>query len=110
MAQTSLNDIRVVPNPYITAASFEQPLPPGVTSGRGERKVDFTNVPAGSTIRVFTSRGDHVVTLRHDGGIENGTVSWNLRTSENLDIAFGVYFYVVESPAGTKTGKLAIIK
>jgi hypothetical protein len=50
------------------------------------------------------------VTLRHDGGIENGTVSWNLRTSENLDIAFGVYFYVVESPAGTKTGKLAIIK
>ncbi len=110
VAQTSLNDIRVVPNPYVTAASFEQPLPPGVTSGRGERKVDFTNVPAGSTIRVFTSRGDHVVTLRHDGGIENGTVSWNLRTTENLDIAFGVYFYVVESPAGTKTGKLAIIK
>jgi hypothetical protein len=110
VAQTTLNDIRVVPNPYVTAASFEQPLPPGVTSGRGERKVDFTNVPAGSTIRVFTSRGDHVVTLRHDGGIENGTVSWNLRTSENLDIAFGVYFYVVESPAGTKTGKIAIIK
>jgi hypothetical protein len=109
-AQTSMGDIRVVPNPYVTAASFEQPLPPGVTSGRGERKVDFTNVPAGSTIRVFTSRGDHIVTLRHDGGIENGTVSWNLRTSENLDIAFGVYFYVVESPAGTKTGKLAIIK
>jgi hypothetical protein len=109
-ASNTLKDIRVVPNPYISAASFEQPLPPGVTSGRGERKVDFTNVPAGSTIRVFTARGEHIVTLRHDGGIENGTVSWNLRTSENLDIAFGVYFYVVESEAGTKTGKLAIIK
>lgn len=110
VAKGSLDDIRVVPNPYVTAASFEQPLPPGVTSGRGERKVDFTNVPAGSTIRVFTSRGDHVITLQHGGGIENGSVSWNLKTAENLDIAFGVYFYVVESPAGTKTGKLAVIK
>ena len=35
---------------------------------------------------------------------------WNLKTKENLDIAFGVYFYVLESPVGTKTGKIAIIK
>ena len=39
-----------------------------------------------------------------------GTVSWNLKTKENLDIAFGIYFYVIESPIGTKTGKIAIIK
>jgi len=110
VAQGSLDDIRVVPNPYVTAASFEQPLPPGVTSGRGERRVDFTNVPPGSTIRVFTSRGDHVITLQQGSGIESGTVGWNLKTFENLDIAFGVYFYIVESPAGTKTGKLAVIK
>jgi len=42
--------------------------------------------------------------------MENGTVSWNLKTKENLDIAFGVYFYVVQSPVGNKTGKIAIIK
>ena len=51
-----------------------------------------------------------MATLQHDGSINNGTVSWNLRSKENLDVAFGVYFYVVESSVGTKTGKIAIIK
>jgi hypothetical protein len=110
VAGGSLDRIRVVPNPYVTAAEFEPPLNPGITSGRGERKMDFTHLPAQATIKIFTSRGDHVVTLRHDGAIEDGTVSWNLKTKENLDIAFGIYFYVVESPVGNKTGKIAIIK
>jgi hypothetical protein len=51
-----------------------------------------------------------VTTLYHDGNIDNGSVSWNLKSKENLDIAFGIYFYVVESPVGNKTGKIAIIK
>ncbi|MFA6467269.1 MAG: hypothetical protein WCW35_00095 [Bacteroidota bacterium] len=102
--------VRVVPNPYVTSSSFELPLNPGITSGRGERKIDFIHLPASATVKVFTSRGDHLVTLYHDGNIEDGSVSWNLKTKENLDIAYGVYFYVVESPAGNQTGKIAIIK
>ena len=51
-----------------------------------------------------------MTTLAQTGNIEDGTVSWNLKTHENLDIAFGIYFYVVESPAGNTTGKIAIIK
>lgn len=110
VAGSLLDQIRVVPNPYVTASAFEPPLNPGITSGRGERKMDFTHLPAGATIRIFTSRGDHVMTLRHEGAMNDGTVSWNLKTKENLDIAFGVYFYIVESPVGNKTGKIAIIK
>jgi hypothetical protein len=110
VAGSLLDRIRVVPNPYVTASSFEPPLNPGITSGRGERKIDFTHLPAGATIRIYTSRGDHVASLRHEGAINDGTVSWNLKTRENLDIAFGIYFYVVESPVGNKTGKIAIIK
>jgi hypothetical protein len=110
VAGSLLDRIRVVPNPYVTASSFEPPLNPGITSGRGERKIDFTHLPAGATIRIYTSRGDHVASLRHEGAINDGTVSWNLKTKENLDIAFGIYFYVVESPVGNKTGKIAIIK
>ena len=72
--------------------------------------MDFIHLPAGAKITIFTARGDHVVTLNHDGNFENGTVSWNLKTKENLDVAYGVYFYVVESSVGKKTGKLAIIK
>ena len=53
-----------------------------------------------------------VQTLQHDGDLNNGSVSWDLRTKEGLDVAFGVYFYVVEVEglSDKKMGKLAIIK
>jgi hypothetical protein len=106
-----LADVRAVPNPYVAAASWEAPLPPTITSGRGERRVDFINLPAGAIVRVYTARGELVRELVHDGVIERGTVSWDLRSRENLDIAYGVYFYHVEAPGvGETTGKLAIIK
>ncbi len=110
LAGDQLSTIRVVPNPYISATTHESPLPPGVTTGRGERKVDFIHLPARAVINIFTARGEHLITLRHESDIQDGTVSWNLKTKENLDVAYGVYFYVVESPVGTKSGKLAIIK
>ncbi len=110
-ARNSLRDVKVVPNPYVSAASWEAPLPPTISSGRGERRVDFINLPAGAIIRIYTSRGELVRELRHDGGLEKGTVSWNLRTREDLDVAYGIYFYHVEAPGvGETTGKLAIIK
>lgn len=109
-AQEEMSRIKVVPNPYIVATSHELPLPPAITSGRGERKIDFIHLPAGSKISVFTARGEHVTSLNHDKNIHDGTVSWNLKTKENLDAAPGVYFYVVESSVGVKKGKIAIIK
>ncbi|HUI11513.1 MAG TPA: hypothetical protein VL221_14365, partial [Bacteroidota bacterium] len=109
-ARADLSRIKVVPNPYVTQSEFELPLNPGITSGRGTRKMDFIHLPAGATIMIFTARGDYVQTLRQDGNIEDGAVSWDLKTYENLDVAFGVYFYVVESPVGNTTGKIAIIK
>jgi len=34
-----------------------------------------------------------------------------LRTEENLDVAYGVYIFVAETPdAGSKIGKFALIK
>jgi len=111
ITKTNMDDIRVVPNPYIAANEFESPLPPGITSGRGERKVFFQNVPSDAIIYIFTSRGQHLRTLKHSGDMFTGTVTWDLKTKENLDIAYGVYFYIVDSPIGGKqSGKLAVIK
>ena len=110
-AADQLDRIGVVPNPYVAAASWERPLPPTVTSGRGERRVDFIHLPANATVRVYNVRGALIWEGRHDSGIDDGTVSWNLRTREDLDVAYGVYFYHVEAPGvGSKTGKLALIK
>jgi len=101
--------VRVVPNPYLAAASWE-PVNRFAT-GRGERRVDFIHLPANCSIRIYTIRGDHIQTLEHDGDIFDGTVSWNLRTKEGLDIAYGVYIYHIDAgDAGETVGKLAIVK
>jgi hypothetical protein len=109
-AKSDLDMVKVVPNPYITATTHESPLPPGITSGRGTRKIDFIHLPQNATIDIFTSRGEHVITLRSNDSIFDGSVAWNLKSKENLDVAYGVYFYIIDSPSGKKSGKLAIIK
>ncbi len=109
--QAQLDKIRAVPNPYVVTDVFEQSLPSTIR-GRGQRVIDFINLPPKCSIKIFTSSGDLVRTLEQNGDINNGSVTWDLRSSEGLDIAFGVYFYVVEVPnsSAKKIGKLAIIK
>ena len=108
----------VVPNPYLGAASFESAR--FAESGRGERRMEFRAIPLGSTIRIYTVRGDLVRTLRQDGGVTasgditgsaQGVVVWDLRTKDNLDVAPGLYIYQVDAPGvGTHLGKFAVIK
>lgn len=110
IAKSELDKIKVVPNPYVVTHEAEPRLLSTQTSGRGERFIRFTHVPPGTTISIYTVRGELVKKLRHDE-IFSGDVKWNLRTEENLDAAYGVYVYVLEADnIGTKTGKFALIK
>lgn len=110
-ALQQLERVKAVPNPYVVSNVYEQPLPPTVR-GRGERVIYFTNLPPKSRVHIYTSSGNHVKTIEHDGDLNDGTVVWDVRTKEGLDVAYGVYFYVVEMDGVSekKTGKLAIIK
>lgn len=99
----------VVPNPYVGASSFEPQR--FAVSGRGERKIEFRNLPANCTIRIYSITGELVQTLFHDGDITKGIVVWNLRNSDQLEVAPGLYIYHVDGKdAGTFIGKFAIIK
>ncbi|MBE2279537.1 MAG: hypothetical protein IAE91_04030 [Ignavibacteriaceae bacterium] len=99
----------VVPNPYVAAASFE-PQRYAVT-GRGERKIEFRNLTSYAEIRIYTLTGELVNTLTHDGNINSGVVSWDLRNSDKLEVAPGLYIYHVDAgEAGTFIGKFALIK
>ena len=99
----------VVPNPYVAAASFEPQR--FAVMGRGERKIEFRNLPANCTIRIYTLNGELVQTLKHDGNINKGYMEWNLRNSDQLEIAPGLYIYHVDGgEVGTFIGKFAIIK
>lgn len=110
VAKNSLDDIQVVPNPYVVANNMEAPLPPAITSGRGERRIEFRGLPTDAKVHIFTSNGAHLITLNQNGNIHSGSLAWNLKTKENLDVAYGIYFYVVESKVGKKSGKIAVIK
>lgn len=113
LAESQLGLIRVVPNPYVAATTQEQPLPPGINSGRGTRKITFINLPPNSTIYIFDAAGQLIRKLAMPPGqdIGNGAVNWDLTTSANLGVAYGVYFYLVDAPGvGQKYGKIAIIK
>jgi len=109
-AQDQLSKIKVVPNPYVVTHAGEQRLLSTQTSGRGEREVRFTYVPPGSKISIFTVRGELVRTL-YAQDLYVGDVYWNLRSEENIEVAYGVYVYVIDAPdIGTTMGKLALIK
>ncbi len=99
----------VVPNPYVGAASFEPQR--FAVSGRGERKIEFRNLPVNCILRIYTVSGELVQTLHHDGNINKGIIVWDLRNKDNLDIAPGLYIYHVDgNDVGTYVGKFAVIK
>ncbi len=109
LAEKELENIKVVPNPYVASARWEVKNP--FNSGRGPRSLHFTHLPSNCTIRIFTINGELINTLYHDKELNNGTYDWNMLTSDNLAISYGVYIYHIEAKdIGDKTGKFAIIK
>ncbi len=107
-AVKDMDNIAVVPNPYVGAASWE---PATTQVGRGDRLIYFIHLPAQSTIRIYTISGKLVKTLEHNSSIANGQEPWNLISQDGMEIAYGVYIYHVTAPGvGEKIGKFAIIK
>ena len=70
----------------------------------------FANVPAQCTIRIYTVAGELVDTIQHEGTLDDGKAFWDLRSKDNMSIAYGLYIFHVESEEGTFIGKFAVIK
>ena len=90
--RASLSDIKVVPNPYIVRALWDQ--------SRFNQHIDFRHLPASCTIRIFNVAGEWITTLVKDGIVgnnevydEEGSLSWDLRNYEGLKVASGLYLY-----------------
>jgi len=114
MAATSdvLTDVRVYPNPFKQHSQLLSP-------GEGYR-IEFVNVPAACTIRIYTLAGDLVVTIEHDDG--SGSESWGSKAFGDYQVnrylqyvAPGIYLFHVEShveghEGKSEVGKFVIIK
>ena len=123
-----LSRIKVVPNPYM-ASSFLDLSP-------ANRRIEFVNLPAECTIRIYTLTGNLVNVLNHIGinrsgwgnytdfdrlsqgvptvftGYDNhgGVEPWNLRNRFGQIVASGLYLYHVTDQRGeTFTGKFYVV-
>jgi hypothetical protein len=106
-ASSALDKIYVVPNPYVAYSDLEGPGADPTL--RGDRQLQFRNLPPRCTIRIFTMTGELVSTLEKD---DNTSIArWNLLSYEGQRLAYGVYIYHIDVPGvGQKIGRLALIK
>jgi hypothetical protein len=108
--KSTMNDIKVVPNPYVMTNEMEPAVSNQFLNQR--RRILFTHLPAQCAIKIFTVSGLLVDEIAVNNLAENGTVHWDLKTREGLDIAAGMYIYYVKAAAtgDEKIGKFAVIK
>jgi hypothetical protein len=109
-AKSELDKISVVPNPYVGTNVIEE-INQLDRSSRGFRRLYFDHLPAQCTIRIYTMSGELVRTLEHNSSFDDGKEFWDLLTRDNMEVAYGLYFFHVDAPGiGETTGKFAIIK
>ncbi len=96
----SLDDIRVVPNPFnLRAKVLQYP---------GEQdKIQFLNIPGQCTIKIYTERGDLIDTIEHTDG--SGDQPWLSRTMDRQVVVSGVYIAVIETPDGDQAMRKFVI-
>jgi len=107
---SSMENIKVVPNPYIMTNSMEPAVANKFLNQR--RRIMFTHIPARCEIRIFTSSGVLVDRIDVENEPGDGMVHWDLLSKEDLEIAAGMYVYHIKSKATgrEKVGKFAVIK
>jgi len=105
-----MEQIRVVPNPYVMTNEMEPWVQNQYLNQR--RRIAFTHLPAQCTIKIFTVSGTLVDEIDVNNLSSDGIIHWDLRTREGLDIAAGMYIYHVKAEAtgDEKIGKFAVIK
>jgi len=99
--EKNLSLVKVVPNPFIVRAGWE--------SSQFEGRLQFANLPNECEIVIYSTAGDHIITLRHNS--LSDSEFWNLQNDSGVNVAYGLYVYVVKTPDGDKhTGKFVVIR
>ncbi len=126
-AKADMDDIYVVPNPYLGSSKFDGRRESD-DKGDKSKRLWFVNLPKKCTIRIYTLAGDLVDTIKHNGahGADIITISkaatqgitadgmheWDILSRYDQIIASGVYLFSVEDKESgdIKVGKFVIIK
>lgn len=97
-----VEEVRVVPNPYIVSAAWELDA--------NAKKLQFSNLPPQCEIYIYTLTGELLQKITHNSQTQSFEF-WDLLTYNRQAVAYGLYLFVVETPAGQKKiGKFSIIR
>ena len=103
--QANLNNVKVVPNPYVAGSKFNET--------EHLRRIRFTNLTGNCTIRIYTLAGELVTTLKHQNEF-SGNAFWDMRTINNQEAGPGLYIYHVQEDGNANNesfiGKFAVIR
>jgi hypothetical protein len=102
---TSVDEVYVVPNPYVRSAGWE------VDGAR----LRFVNAPEGAVVRIYDAAGGYVDTIypnsySYDPSKQQGSVDWDLKNADGTDVVSGIYIFKIESDRGEKTGRFIIVR
>ena len=116
VTKADLDQVLVVPNPYIGQSGFEQ-------AGATDSRIYFVNLPPEGVLRIYTVSGAFVQEIRWTQDDltsldqtrlarprASGDLAYNLRTREGNDLASGLYLFVVEAGGHKKIGKFVVIQ
>lgn len=115
VAKNALDNIRIVPNPYLAYSAYE--------TSAADTRVKITNLPNNCTVSIYTVEGTLVKTIRRaintsvpdpatgqkielsDGiNIDRTTINpestaeWDLKNEKSVPVASGVYLFDIDAP------------
>ena len=94
--------VRALPNPYKRQALHDV---------GAEHKIQFINLPTGTSITILDVSGQTIDLLRFEGTNEfDGTLFWDMFSKDGIEVTSGLYIYVAEYPGGKQTGHFAILQ
>ncbi len=89
VANSALDQIRVVPNPYYGSSGYED--------GQLDNIVKITNLPPRCEINIFMPNGTLVRTINKDNSLT--FTEWDLKNEFNVPIASGIYLLHIDAGA-----------
>jgi hypothetical protein len=84
----ALSMINVVPNPYLAFSEYER--------NKLDNRVKITNLPERCTIRIYTSNGKLVKTIKKDNPLTYQ--DWTLTNHADIPVSGGMYLIHIEVP------------
>ena len=100
-----VSQVGVKPNPYKRAALFDN------RTLVYDHNIVFYNLPPVAKITILDVSGQIIDVINFTStDPSRGSVFWDMFSKDGIEVASGVYIYVVESPTSTKVGHFAILR